>query len=92
MQLVRVPPDQTVVPLPVIVQVPDPIFRVLVPVPVRLNVLIVGLLLFADKSKVPVNAPIVIEVTVGLYAAPMVTVPPPDDASSVTVSLDPGTD
>lgn len=53
-----------VVAFPVNVQVPEPIFNVRVPVPVRLNVCIVGL--FAPTVNVPVKAPMVMDVTVGL--------------------------
>ena len=81
---------QMVALLPVIVQVPLPIFRVRVPVPEQLNVDIVGLLLFVAKSKVPVKAPIVIDTTLRFVLT--VTVPPPELASKVTVSATPGTD
>jgi hypothetical protein len=79
---------QAFVPPVVNVQVPDPIVRVRTPEPVLLNVPIVGFCV--EPSKVPVKAPIVIETTVGLY--PSVTVPPPEDASKVTVSEAPGTE
>jgi hypothetical protein len=67
-------------------------FNVLVDVPVQENDCIVGLLLKALKSKVPVNKPIAIEVTLGSYPVPTVTVPPPEEPSKVTVSLLPGTE
>ncbi len=73
-----------------IVHVPLPILSVRVPVPEPLNVCIVGLLLLAEKSSVPVNAPIVTDVT--LKSVLTVTVPPPEAASKVTVSPEPGTE
>jgi len=81
---------QILVAFPVIVHVPLPIFKVLVPVPEQLNVCIVGLLLFTEKSKVIPIAPQVKEVI--LKSVATVIVPVPLLASIVTVSLAPGTD
>lgn len=86
--------SQTFALLPESVQVPLPMFSVRVPVPDPLNPMLFGLvsvtlLLLAEKSKVPVNAPIVMDRT--LIVVLTVTVPPPLDASNVTVSLAPGT-
>lgn len=74
------------------VQVPFPIFKVLVPAPVLTKLPpIVTLLLLVAKSKVPVKALIVSD-SIDRLALLTVTVPPPDDPSKVTSSLEPGTD
>ena len=84
------------------VNVPDPIFNVRVPVPVRLNPVVelsVTLLLFALKSRThplveAVQAPIVIEDTVTVVFTVIVQVVPPTQvaASSVTSSAELGTE
>lgn len=78
---------------PWIVQVPLPILSARTPVPLPSNAReSVTLLLFALKSKTPVNAPIVMDCTVTVVLT--VQVPPSgaESASNVTVSADPGTD
>ena len=54
------------VPAIVTAQVPLPILRARTLVPEPLNVLMVGLLLFMEKSRVPVKVPIDIDETVML--------------------------
>lgn len=71
---------------------PLPRLSVRVPVPVMLNPVVplsVALLLFTEKSSVPVNAPAVMDWTVTVVLT--VTVPPPLDPSNVTESAEPGT-
>lgn len=74
------------------VHVPLPMFKVLAPVPVPKKLVVkVILLLFAEKSKAPVKAPIVR--TERLRVAWLtVTVPPPELPSRVTLSPATGTD
>ena len=55
-------------------------------------VAVIVILLFTLLSNVPVNAPIVSACSVMVPPKFSVTVPPPELASSVTVSPDPGTD
>ena len=73
------------------VQVPPPIFNVLVPEPVLVKLpVIVILLLFAEKSSVPVWA---LQVSDCIErVALVVTTPPPDEASKVTSSPATGAD
>jgi hypothetical protein len=73
------------------VHVPSPMLIVRVPEPDPLNeTLKLTLLSLAEKSNVPVKAPHVIDCTVTVVLT--VTVPPPDEASKVAESPDPGTD
>jgi hypothetical protein len=91
-KLVPVATVKTVALLPVIVHVPEPILIVRVPVPVPLNVCIVGLLLFAEKSRMPPIAPQVMEVTEKFVLTVQVSaVVAKEFASKVTVSEAPGT-
>ena len=83
----------TVPVVPVIVNVPEPQFIVRVCDPDELHVVKVRLGLFAEKSSVPVNAPAVSEANVEpLMFAAAVTVPPPDETSKVTASVEDGTE
>lgn len=83
-------------PVPDKVYVAEPSLIVLVPVPepsMALPVLVrVMLLLLTELSIVPVNAPKVKDCRVIRPPKLSVTVPPPDEASKVTASLEPGTD
>lgn len=74
---------------PVIVNVPLPRLIARVEVPEPLNVKSVGLLLFTEKSIVPVYVPH--ERVRILKLVFTVTVPPPEDPSNVTLSATPGT-
>lgn len=76
----------------VYVAVPSLIVLVAEPDALKLPLTSVILLLLMLLSQVPVNAPIVIEMTEIVPPKFSVTVPPPDDPSNVTVSEDPGTD
>ena len=85
------------VPLPVTDHVPEPIFKVLVPVPEMLTTVTAMLLLLALKSKMQpavdaVHAPIVSELMFKLALTVMVQVTPPthEFASKVTASADVG--
>jgi hypothetical protein len=80
----------TVALFPVMVKVPVPVLSALVPVPVQLKVCIVGLLLFTDKSRVPVNSPIVTDTT--LKSVSTVQVPPPEFSSKMTALEASGTE
>jgi hypothetical protein len=88
-----VTPKSTTVLAPVSENVPDPILRVRVPVPLQLNTpanVTLGLLTL--KSTVPVNAPMLKPPNVKPFMVEStVTVPPPEDASKVGTSLVPGT-
>lgn len=85
---VMVVQSKTLPVVPASVNVPLPRLSVLVPAPVTLNaVVIVKLGLLAEKSSVPVNAPIVILASDNPLIVPdAVTVPPPELPSKVTES------
>ena len=91
-RLVVVANVKMVAPLPLTVQVPEPIFKVRAPVPVPENVCIVGELLLAEKSRVPVKAPIVMESTLKLVLTVTVPLSRHEFASKVTVAPGTGTD
>jgi hypothetical protein len=85
LSMVDAPPER--------VKVPEPKFMVLTPAPLLVKLrdsVIEGLL--ALKSRVPVNNPQTMEVSVAPFIVEStVTVPPPDAASNVAVSAEPGT-
>lgn len=87
------------VPVPVIVQVPLPIFNARVPPPEPSKLSNVTLLLLTLKSRIQpvvdaVQAPIVIEMTLTVVLTVMVQVTPPTQVAAfkVTVSAAPGTE